>query len=130
MKYLLDVNALMAFGIIGHEFHRRVERWVNSQLGAAFLTCAITELGFVRILAQPSVGALTVAAAKDILLQMKSNPSLPLAFLPDTEDISSLPAWVKSPSQTTDGHLAQLAAAHGALLATFDAKIPGAHVIP
>jgi len=35
-----------------------------------------------------------------------------------------------SAKQTTDGHLAQLAKAKGAVLATLDGKIPGAYLIP
>jgi len=37
---------------------------------------------------------------------------------------------VKSSKQTTDGHLLQLAATNGAVLATLDHNIPGAYVIP
>jgi predicted nucleic acid-binding protein len=29
MKYLLDVNALVALGFLEHEFHERVARWVR-----------------------------------------------------------------------------------------------------
>ena len=68
--------------------------------------------------------------SKDLLLQMKSNPDLPLEFLSDNHDISALPAWVKSSPQTMDGHLAELAIGHHAILATFDGKIPGAFQIP
>jgi hypothetical protein len=50
--------------------------------------------------------------------------------LADAQDISQLPAWVKSGRQTTDGHLLQLANAHNAVLATLDSKIPGAFLIP
>lgn len=31
MKYLLDVNALLALGFIEHEFHRRVAAWLKAQ---------------------------------------------------------------------------------------------------
>jgi hypothetical protein len=37
---------------------------------------------------------------------------------------------VKTPKQTTDGHLVQLAKANGAILATLNAGIPGAFLIP
>jgi hypothetical protein len=53
-----------------------------------------------------------------------------LTFLPDGHDISHLPAWVKTPKQTTDGHLLQLARANEAVLATLDEKIPSAYSIP
>jgi predicted nucleic acid-binding protein len=51
MKYLLDVNALIALCIAQHQFHSRVALWTNSQRGAKFLTSSITEIGFVRIAA-------------------------------------------------------------------------------
>jgi hypothetical protein len=73
---------------------------------------------------------LNVSQAKGLLLGMKDNAAQPLTFLSDGNDISALPAWVKSPVQTTDGHLLQLARANGAVLATLDEGIPGAFLIP
>jgi predicted nucleic acid-binding protein len=51
MKYLFDVNALVALGFLEHEFHLRVARWVSTST-PSIATCSITELGFVRVLAQ------------------------------------------------------------------------------
>jgi hypothetical protein len=62
-------------------------------------------------------------------MELKSWSTLPLEFLPDAIDISALPAWVKTPKQTTDGHLVQLAIANSAVLATLDDGIPGAFLI-
>jgi hypothetical protein len=39
-------------------------------------------------------------------------------------------AYVKAPAATTDGHLLALAKRHGAMLAAFDAGIPGALLVP
>ena len=130
MRYLLDVNALVALGIFHHEFHDRVNAWITSQEGAHWLTCSITELGFVRVIAQTPDHGFTVHQARTLLLGLKMNRKLQLAFLPDGNDISSLPIWVKTPKQTTDGHLVQLAKANGAVLATLDEGIPGAFLIP
>jgi predicted nucleic acid-binding protein len=130
MKYLLDVNALIALGIFHHAFHTRVMAWTVSQKDAPLLTCSITELGFVRVAAQVPDYGFTVEQAQILLNSLKTKNSMPLAFLPDGIDISQLPAWVKTPRQTTDGHLLQLASANGALLATLDERIPGAYLIP
>jgi hypothetical protein len=73
---------------------------------------------------------MNVAQAKLLLMELKAWSALPLEFLSDGSDISTLPAWVKSPAQTTDGHLQHLASANGALLATLDEGIPGAFLIP
>jgi predicted nucleic acid-binding protein len=130
MKYLLDVNALIAFGVIQHKFHQRVVDWIYLERGSTFLTCSVTEIGFVRVVASVAMYGLTVAQAKALLLGMKGNAAQPLTFLSDANDISALPTWVKSPAQTTDGHLLQLASANGAVLATLDEGIPGAFLIP
>jgi len=48
MIYLLDVSALLAFGLREHLFHERVATWVRTfeiQEEVKFATCAITELG-------------------------------------------------------------------------------------
>ena len=130
MKYLLDVNALVALGFIHHEFHGRLTAWVRTQRFPALGTCSITELGFARVLAQAPGYGLTIDQARTVLLCLKKTSSLSLTFIPDDHDISHLPAWVKVPKQTTDGHLLELARANGAILATLDERIPGAYLIP
>jgi hypothetical protein len=61
---------------------------------------------------------------------LKGSKSIRYSFISDSQDISHLPKWVKTPKQTTDGHLAELARANGAQLATLDGKIPGSFLIP
>jgi hypothetical protein len=61
---------------------------------------------------------------------LKSSPDiLCFSFNPHDHDISHLPPWVKTSKDTTDGHLAELAKAHGAMLATLDESIPGSYLI-
>jgi predicted nucleic acid-binding protein len=132
MMYLLDVNALVALGVMQHQFHERVTTWVQSestQRGFALATTAITELGFVRILSQVQEYQLSIADARLLLLSMKSSV-IPWRFVKDGNDISRMPSWVETPRQTTDGHLVQLAEDHRAKLATLDEHIPGGFLIP
>ncbi len=129
MKYLLDVSALIALGFAQHNFHRKIVAWLQGQASPNLATCSIAELGFVRILSQQSGYALTVDQASELLTAVKSSSRWPVEFLADDQEIANLPVWVKSPAQTTDGHLVQLAKAHGCVLATFDARIPEAHLI-
>ena len=133
MIYLLDVNALVALGFFQHEFHQRVAYWLRGLAlrGTAQLaTCSITELGFVRILAQASQYGFTVSQARTLLLRLKTARILPFTFLADGHDVSHLPEWVRIPKQITDGHLMALARSGGAMLATLDRRIPGALLIP
>jgi uncharacterized protein len=129
MNCLFDVNALIALGFGHHEFHTRVANWVKAE-SPSLLTCSITELGFVRILVQLPGNEISVVQAQTILSSLRKDPSLSHTFIQDDHDISYLPAWVRTPKQTTDGHLVQLARDHGAVLATLDERIPGAFVIP
>jgi len=133
MRYLLDVNAVVALGFLQHEFHERVAHWVRALALKGvpeLLTCSITELGFVRVLAQAPQYGFTVVHARTLLLRLKTEKSLKFTFIPDNHDVSHLPGWVKAAKQITDGHLAQLAKANGALLATLDGRIPKAFLVP
>ncbi|HEX7962021.1 MAG TPA: hypothetical protein VF493_19035 [Terriglobales bacterium] len=130
MIYLLDVNALVALGFMNHEFHERVALWVDSNNSAQLASCSITELGFVRVLAQAPAYGFTVAQARTLLLRLKQASGSPFTFIPDENDVSHLPDWVKVPRQITDGHLTKLAAANNAVLATLDENIPGSYLIP
>ncbi|MGD0456658.1 MAG: PIN domain-containing protein [Terriglobia bacterium] len=133
MKYLLDVNALVALGFLEHEFHERVARWVRRLAAKGtpeLATCSITELGFVRVLAQAPQYGFTVGQACNLLQRLKAARTVTFTFIPDGQDISHLPSWVKTAKQTTDGHLAQLAGANSAVLATLDRRIPQAFLIP
>jgi predicted nucleic acid-binding protein len=130
MKYLLDVNVLIAFGVTQHQFHQRVVNWVAINRRSTFLTAPITEIGFVRVVANVPGYQLNILQAKALLVNLKENPDLPLSFLIDGIEISHLPDWVRVPSKVTDGHLLHLATTHGATLATLDKGIPGAFLIP
>lgn len=133
MKYLLDVNVLVALGFLQHEFHGRVATWVHALAAKEvpeLATCSITELGFVRVLAQAPQYGFTIAHARTVLLRLKTGNSLKFTFITDDHDVSHIPSWVKTARQTTDGHLVRLAKAKNAVLATLDEKIPGAFLIP
>jgi uncharacterized protein len=130
MTYLLDVNALVALGFANHEFHGRVASWVRSLSNPKLATCSITELGFLRVLAQAPAYGLTIAQARTLLMRMKNADAFRSNFIADDHELSHLPAWVKAPRQLTDGHLAELARAKGGVLATLDERIPGAYLIP
>ena len=132
MRYLLDVNVLLAFGIIDHEFHALVAEWVRTLQAKGSLemaTCSITEIGFVRVVSQTPQYRFTTQEARSLLMRLKQKDAAGFTFLDDNSDISRLPGWVKNPRQITDGHLLRLAEANHAVLATLDKRIPGAFLI-
>src|SRR5438309_530371 len=116
MRHLLDVNALVALGFLHHDFHSRVSKWVvniSSEESAEFVTCAITEIGFLRVLSQTPRYGFTIAQGKELLFRLKSGKKLRFSFLTDDQGIVQLPMWVKSSKQITDGHLLQLSRTNG-----------------
>ena len=123
MKYLLDVNALVALGNGAHAAHAAAEQWLarKQKAGARLASCAVTELGFVRVSVQIELLP-NVATARDVLAKMKE--SIGMELITDGLGMDRLPDYVKKPNQLTDGHLSALAEANGAKLATFDRGIP------
>jgi predicted nucleic acid-binding protein len=133
MKYLLDVNVLVAWGWSDHVEHERVVTWIaatRKQKATMLLTSAIPELGFVRISVQRAAGLLTVKEASKTLTGMRASLRKRHAFLSDDQFAHNFPEWCQHASRTTDAHLLQLAEAHGAKLATLDTGIPGAFLVP
>lgn len=128
MKYLLDVNALLAIALTDHEFHARVALWASALPPHSLATCSISELGFVRVLAKAPAYSLEVSQAAALLSRLKK--AMNISLLSDGSDVSQLPSWVKTANQVTDGHLLQLARGHGMQLATLDTRIPGAYLVP
>jgi predicted nucleic acid-binding protein len=127
VKSLLDVNALLALAHEDHADHEKASVWYKETAGAAsaFLSCPITELGFLRVSMQAGLSR-NLDAAQDTLSCMKKSSRIPFDFVPDSVAVDKLPPYVRTPAQWTDGYLLQLAKANGAKLATLDSGIPGA----
>jgi predicted nucleic acid-binding protein len=129
VKYLLDVNVLIALLIHAHEHHDAAESWAAGLSGSdQVLLCSWSEIGFVRV----SVAAGYVPDI-DLARRMVARFRAGIAevrFVTDDRRAIHLPAWVNTPAQTSDGHLASLAISCGAKLATFDGRLAGAYAIP
>jgi uncharacterized protein len=131
--YLLDVNVLLAVCMREHEFHQRSTLWAKrsiKQNGDSLASCAVTELGFLRILLQSPWYGFSISQGKSLLAELKNTLERNWVFLEDRHGANELPRWVKGPKQITDDHLLGLARAHGGTLATLDKRIPGALLIP
>lgn len=131
MSWLLDVNTLIALAHQIHADHVRMIQWFASlditadQLG----TCAITELGFVRVSIQAGFER-NAPDAVETLEGLKLSSRIRFEFVTDAMGVDELPAYVLGARQVTDGHLLELAKGSGMRLATLDKGIPGAFQIP
>lgn len=127
MKYLLDVNVLVAALWSGHVHHDQVHRWLDGLAeNDAALTCGLTEAGFLRVI--HAAYGVPVAEAKGVLQNFKQQAALGyLLELPSPVEV--LPAWTRSHKQVTDAYLAGVASQAGAKLVTLDRGIPGAKLL-
>ena len=123
MKYLLDVNALVAWSQQRAPHHNRFHAWAAVRGLDELATCAHSELGFIRVSMQVFGDSLTEAQAQ--LAAMKRQVGGFVAEAPSPK----LPAWAATAAKTSDAYLAQVAAAAGLTLATFDRSIPSAVLI-
>jgi toxin-antitoxin system PIN domain toxin len=127
MRYLLDVNALIALAHTGHVFHAKARNWYLSVAGTArgFHTCSITEIGFVRVSVVTGLQP-DIMTAKQALDALKSSSKIRFELISDDVGVAQLPAFVKKPQAITDGHLFELARKNSMRLVTFDQGIPNA----
>ena len=71
-----------------------------------------------------------VAAARELLAQLRASTRPPFVRVADDVGADSLPSWADTPAATTDAHLSALAARRLARLATLDEGIPDCYLIP
>jgi predicted nucleic acid-binding protein len=106
--------------------HAKAITWYQAVVPSAtgLHTCAITELGFLRVSVVTGL-QVDVAGAKQSLQALKSSSKIRFELLADDLGAAQLPAFVKKTQSITDGHLVELARRHAAQLVTLDRGIPG-----
>jgi len=116
VNWLLDVNFVLASRWTTHPDHQAAKAWLDSMTG--FHTCAISELGFVRISLSSAYGATWNDVQKSL---KKLHARKGHAFLAD--DVKGTDAPETGSKDTTDAHLVALAKRHGLKLATLDTSL-------
>jgi hypothetical protein len=125
--YLLDVNALVALAWPNHVSHAAAHRWFARHRSHGWVTCPMTQAGFVRISSNPGIIAAAVSPrdALDLLARMSRHADH--RFWPDDVSLVDLPAELRASlvghRQVTDACLLSLTIAHQGKLATFDRGI-------
>ena len=125
---LFDVNLLVALFDPDHIHHDLAHDWFEDHQQNGWATCAVTENGFVRVLANPAYGA-TVTRPKELIERLAQFCSTRHhVFWTDTVSFSDKaifnPAMIRGHRQVTDVYLLGLAKKMGGCLATFDRTIP------
>jgi predicted nucleic acid-binding protein len=116
MRYLLDVNALIAAIWKNHPDHSTTDRWLA---GKEIATCPISELGFLRVSTHSKALNADMTTARRLLEAFLDNRGP--QFVAD--DLPPLKLSAQKSVQVTDQYLAELAASKGMKLATLDEGI-------
>lgn len=124
MKYLLDVNALLAGALATHPQHPDAFAWLA---GKRVVLCPISELGFIRISTNKKAINITMEDAREALSRFARERKAELI----SDDLPPLMSKPRKSEEVTDLYLADLAARHGLKLGTFDTGIkhPAVEVI-
>jgi len=127
---LPDVNLLLALAWPNHQFHAPARRWFKDHTGH-WHTCALTELGFVRLSSNPAFTehAKTPLEATLLLSAMTQHPDHRFVAELDPlvgEVFSKIASRLMGHQQVTDAYLVAIAQSHGLRLVTFDRRIEAA----
>jgi uncharacterized protein len=123
---LLDVNVLLALAWPNHQFHASATRRLAPK--TAWATCALTELGFVRLSSNPTVVGVVRSpgeAASLLALMKRDEGHCFLDSLPSPTNPPFLRLFnqILGSRQVTDAYLVTLAQSNDATLLTFDARL-------
>ena len=125
--YLLDVNVLLALAWPNHQFHRAARRRLESS-SARLATCALTQLGFIRLSSNPSVVGVIKSPSESarLLSTMVSDARhVYLNSLPEPASAQVAAAFrsLLGGRQVTDAYLLYLARQNRDTLLTFDSRL-------
>ena len=121
---LLDVNVLLALAWPNHQFHAAAVHAMQNKR-SRWATCALTQLGFLRLSSNPAVipGAKSPGECAALLEAMVSDPlHVYLDRLPSVTG-SMIFRGVLGYNQMTDAYLLHLARRHHAVFMTFDKRL-------
>src|SRR5687768_9280223 len=116
MKYLLDVNMLLAAIWTTHESHKKAVGWIE---GKKLASCAISEIGFLRISTHPKALNSDMGSARTLLESFLNEHAV--EFLP--LDLPGLKSRAANSEAVTDTYLADFAHSKGCKFATLDRGI-------
>lgn len=121
MVALLDVNVLLALGWPTHQHHAVAQAWFLRHAKLGWATCALTELGFVRLSSNPAYSRNAAGPLDAIALLSELRATGKHAFwkaMPSVLDLAHLP--LAGHQQLNDAMLVVLAQKQGGRVVTFD----------
>jgi uncharacterized protein len=126
VRFLLDVNVLLALAFPLHTSHQAAHSWFRREPDRLWATCPLTQAGFLRVASRALGGARD--AVQQALAGLERDCQSPgHEYWPVDVDLRDLSDSQRSrligPNQVADMQLLLLAHRHRGQLATFDAGI-------
>ena len=123
MRFLLDVNVLVALAFPSHDFHKAAHEWFRQEPDRLWATCPLTQAGFLRIACRAMGGS--QQALRNALAGLEENcRNHHHEFWPADVDLRDLTDSQRSRltghNQITEMQLLLLAHRRRGQLATFD----------
>jgi toxin-antitoxin system PIN domain toxin len=122
---LLDTNVLLALAWPNHQHHASAHRWFRAEARHGWATCALTQLGFVRLSSNPAYTSAAVLPqeAASLLRELVAHKqhrfwSSPGAAKP------AIFLRTLGHQQVIDAYLIEVARRQRGRLVTLDAKLP------
>jgi toxin-antitoxin system PIN domain toxin len=122
---LLDVNALLALAWPNHQFHAVISARLDRRPEPPWATCALTQLGFVRLSSNPKIVEvrMTPAEAVTLLAELtRDRQHVYLEKLPALPDAANVFRHLLGHQQVTDAYLLGVAEANDAKVLTLDRR--------
>lgn len=125
---LLDVNVLLALAWPNHQFHTSARAWFAAYGRRGWSTCAVTQLGFVRLSSNPRFTPLATTPWEALallrqLVAVKEHRYLDASPAPVAPAFGDIAQRLIGPNQVTDAYLLVIARQHRVPLVTFDHRL-------
>lgn len=126
MSYLLDVNVLLALAWPNHVHHGAARAWFAAAHREGWLTCPVTESGFIRVSSNARVTPDARTPGEAALLLSRMCAMTGHEFLPDSVSLADahevMGELAQGSADVTDAHLVLLASKAGSTFVTFDRR--------
>lgn len=121
---LLDVNTLLALGWAEHEAHDDAVKRLSRRTSPTWVSCPITQLGFIRISSTSGVFSRTLTPRQAHAALAALCADARHRFIGEHPSVLECDfSALSGPRQTTDAYLVALARHHGAALLTLDRRL-------
>jgi toxin-antitoxin system PIN domain toxin len=128
---LLDTNVLLALAWPNHQHHSQAHAWFAAEASKGWATCALTQLGFIRLSSNPAYTSSPVAPQDAAaLLRHWTQAKTHYFWTSPAADDPAIYARALGHQQVNDAWLVEVAKRNSGRLVTLDARLPAHSIRP